>query len=137
MTAKEYLSQAKFLDTVINSHMREVEYWRELSMKLSGCTFEERISVSTPPTDASFVDCIAKMSEAMELVNEEISHLVSLRKEINSRIDMLDDHGEQLVLRYHYLSGCTLAEVSRIMSVSESTAKRIHRKALEHFPVPE
>ena len=36
MTPKQYLNQAKHLDALIHSRLREIDYWREMSTSDSG-----------------------------------------------------------------------------------------------------
>jgi hypothetical protein len=35
MTPKQYLSQAKHLDALINARLREIDYWKEMSTSIS------------------------------------------------------------------------------------------------------
>ena len=69
-------------------------------------------------------------------VAEKVAYLISLRDEINMRIDMLDSHEEQILLRYRYLDGFSWEEIEHMMCVSKSTVHRIHGSALQNFPVP-
>lgn len=137
MTAKEYLNQARHLDALINCRLREIDYWRELSSSVSGMRFDGMPHSSNRPTDAPFVRCLEKIDEIQQSVEEKVAYLISLRDEINARIDMLDNHEEQVLLRYRYIDGFTWEEIESIMNVSERTAFRIHGNALAHFPVPE
>ena len=89
------------------------------------------------PTDAPFVRCLEKIDEIQRSVEEKVAYLISLRDEINARIDMLDNHEEQVLLRYRYIDGFTWEEIESMMNVSERTAFRIHGNALAHFPVPD
>lgn len=137
MTAKEYLNQARHLDALINCRLREIDYWRELSSSVSGMRFDGMPHSPNRPTDAPFVRCLEKIDEIQQSVEEKVAYLISLRDEINARIDMLDNHEEQVLLRYRYIDGFTWEEIESIMNVSERTAFRIHGNALAHFPVPE
>lgn len=136
MTAKEYLNQARHLDALINCRLREIDYWRDLSSGISGSNFEPHYNPNRP-TEAPFVRCLEKIDEIQRSVEEKVAQLISLRDEINVRIDMLDSHEEQVLLRYRYIDGCTWEEIERMMNVSERTAFRIHGSALAHFSVPD
>lgn len=136
MTAKEYLNQARHLDALINCRLREIDYWRDLSSGISGSNFEPHYNPNRP-TEAPFVRCLEKIDEIQQSVEEKVAQLISLRDEINARIDMLDSHEEQVLLRYRYIDGCTWEEIERMMNVSERTAFRIHGSALAHFSVPD
>jgi RNA polymerase sigma factor (sigma-70 family) len=136
MTAKEYLNQARHLDALINCRLREIDYWKDLSSGVSGSSFEPHYNPNHP-TEAPFVRCLEKIDEIQRSVEEKVAYLIKLRDEINSRIDMLDNREEQLLLRYRYLDGCTWEEIGRMLNVSLRTVHRIHGMALQHFPVPD
>ncbi len=136
MTAKEYLNQARHLDALINCRLREIDYWKDLSSGISGSRFEPNHNPNKP-TEAPFVRCLEKIDEIQRSVEEKVAQLIALRDEINSRIDMLENHEEQLVLRYRYLDNCTWEEIERMMNVSERTIFRIHGSALANFSVPD
>lgn len=136
MTAKEYLSHAKQLDEIINCRLHELEYWRNLSRSTSSSTFEEHRN-SNRSTEAPFVRCLEKIDEIERDINHRVCELVDMRTEINKAIDALEDFGEQLVLRCRYLDNLTWEAICKIMGVSLRTVHRIHRAALEHFPVPQ
>lgn len=136
MTAKEYLDQARHLEVLINCRLREIDYWKNLSSSVSGMRFDGMPHSPNRPTEAPFVRCLEKIDEIQRSVEEKVAQLISLRDEINARIDMLDSHEEQVLLRYRYIDGCTWEEIERMMNVSERTAFRIHGRALAHFSVP-
>lgn len=133
MTAKEYLNQARHLDALINCRLREIDYWRDLSSSVSGMRFDGMPHSPNRPTDAPFVRCLEKIDEIQRSVEEKVAYLIRLRDEINARIDMLDNHEEQVLLRYRYIDGFTWEEIESMMNVSERTAFRIHGNALAHF----
>ena len=136
MTPKEYLNQARHLDALINCHLREIDYWRDLSTSVAGSSFEEHHNPNRP-ADAPFVRCLEKIDAIQRDVEEKVTHLVSLREDINTRIDMLASHEEQMVLRYRYLDNCTWEEIAAMVNVSLRTVHRIHGSALQNFPLPE
>ena len=135
MTAKEYLLQAKHLDDIINCRLRELNYWRSLSLSISGSRFEEHHNPNKP-TEAPFVRCVEKIDEIERDVNTKIDALINLRGKINKAIDMMDNYDEQLLLRYRYLDSLTWRKISEIMLVSIRTVYRIHGTALQNFRVP-
>ena len=136
MTPKEYLNQARHLDALINCRLREIDYWRDLSTSVAGSSFEEHHNPNRP-ADAPFVRCLEKIDAIQRDVEEKVTHLVSLREDINTRIDMLASHEEQMVLRYRYRDNCTWEEIAAMVNVSLRTVHRIHGSALQNFPLPE
>ena len=55
MTAKEYLNQAREIDALIHSKLRELDYWRDLSRRISGSHFEEQHNPNRPSDRKSVV----------------------------------------------------------------------------------
>ena len=137
MTAKKYLNQARHLDALINCRLREIDYWKDLSDSIFGARYDGMPRNPNRPTEAPFARCLEKIDEMQRNVEEKVAYLISLRDEINARIDMLDSHEEQILLRYRYIEGFSWEEIERMMNVSERTAFRIHGSALAHFPVPD
>lgn len=135
MTAKEYLNQARHLDALINSRLREIDCWRDLSSSISGMKFDGMPHSPNRPTEAPFVRCMEKIDEIQRNVEEKVAHLIRLRDEINTRIDMLESCEEQTLLRYRYIDGFTWEEIARMLNVSLRTVHRIHGSALQKFIV--
>lgn len=136
MTAKEYLSQAKQLDDAVNKLLKDRDYWRDLSKKVSGSNFEEHFN-SNRSAEAPFVRCLEKIAEIECDINSRIDVLVDLRTKINKAIDALEGLEEQIVLRCRYLDSYSWEKTARSMGVSIRTAHRIHGRALKHFSIPE
>lgn len=137
MTAKEYLNQARHLEALINCRLREIDYWKDLSSSVSGMKFDGMPHSPNRPTEAPFVRCLEKIDEIQRSVEEKVAQLISLRDEINARIDMLDSHEEQALIRYRYIDGCTWEEIGHMLNVSIRTVHRIHGSALQNFSVPD
>ncbi len=136
MTAKEYLKQAKLLDAQINSLLREIDYWRDLSTRVSGSSFEAHYNPNRP-TEAPFVHALDMIDETEREIDRKLQMLVKLKAEISRAIDRLSNREERMVLRYRYLNDCSWEEISTLMNVSERTVYRIHGTALQNFSVPE
>ena len=136
MTAKEYLSQAKHLDDFINCRLRELEYWRDLSLRVSGGSFEERHNPNRL-AEAPFVRCLDKIDEIGREINSRLDDLVNLRSKIGNTIDAMENRDERLLLRCRYLEGLSWEKIADILRVSPRTAHRIHKSALQHFSVPD
>ena len=135
MTAKEYLNQARHLDALIHCRLREIDYWRDLSISVSNSGYEEHHNPNRP-TDAPFVRCLEKIDEIQQSVEDKVAYLVELKEEINAAIDKLENRDEQLLLRYRYLDDCSWEEISHMMNISIRSVHRIHGSALQNFVVP-
>lgn len=136
MTAKEYLSQARYLDEIINSRMRELEYWKRLAGSISGTRLDGMPHNPNHPTEATFARCMDKIDEIEREINARVSEMVELRGEINAAIDAMGYSREQLLLRCRYLDGLPWEDICSVMKVSPRSVHRIHETALEKFNIP-
>ena len=133
MTAKEYLNQAREIDALIHSKLREVDYWRDLSRRISGSHFEEQHNPNRP-SDAPFARCICKIDELERDISHMVDEYVDLQKSVSQAIDCVENNQEKLLLRYRYIDGRTWQKIAELLDVSLRTVHRIHGSALQHFP---
>ena len=136
MTVKEYLKQAKKLDALINCRRRELQYWRSLADGVTGSNFQPHYNPNTP-TEAPFVRCIEKIDAIERELDTKIDALVDLKRSMSAAIDQLEDHDEQLLLRYRYFENRSWEEIGGLLHVSSRTVHRIHGSALRNFSVPQ
>lgn len=135
MTSKEYLRQAYRLNELIDSDAEELERLRELSFKIAGGNYGERV-MSSGRKEPSFVRYIDEIDEMEQKIHAELCELVLLKRNITQAINRMENREERLVLTYRYLSNKTWEQISSILSVSLRTVHRIHQSALNHFSVP-
>jgi len=135
MTAVEYLSQAHRLNLIIASDLEELENLRQMSYSISSPSWEEKTG-GTIPTDPPFVKCIFKIMELEEKIKGEVGRLISLKEEILSVIDSLEDTEERAVLRYRYLHSYKWEKIADVMCMAERTARRRHNSAIAHIVIP-
>ena len=135
MTAKEYLNQAYMLNELIDSDAEELERLRELSFKIAGGNYGERV-MSSGRKEPSFVRYIDEIDEMEQKIHVELCELLLLKRNITQAINRMENREERLVLTYRYLSNKTWEQISSILSVSIRTVHRIHQSALNHFSVP-
>ena len=135
MTSKEYLRQAYRLNELIDSDAEELERLRDLSFKIAGGNYGERL-ISSGRKEPSFVRYIDEIDEMEQKIHVELCELVILKRNITQAINQMENREERLVLTYRYLSNKTWEQISSILSVSIRTVHRIHQSALNHFSVP-
>ena len=136
MTAKEYLSQGYRLEQIIKLIKMDIEYWQDLASSVSAPGFEEHFN-ATRNTDAPFVKQIYKMMEYQDLLTEKLELHMNLKREMQKAIESMSNHDERLVLEFRYIKNLTWPRIADLMYVDESTVRRWHNKALNHFVVPE
>ena len=135
MTSKEYLRQAYRLNELIDSDAEELERLRDLSFKIAGGNYGERV-ISSGRKEPSFVRYIDEIDEMEQKIHVELCELVLLKRNITQAINRMENREERLVLSYRYLSNKTWEQISSILSVSIRTVHLIHQSALNHFSVP-
>lgn len=136
MTAKEYLSQGYRLEQIIKLIKMDIEYWQDLASSVSSPGFEEHFN-ATRNTDAPFVKQIYKMMEYQDLLTEKLGLHMNLKREMQKAIESMSNQDERLVLEFRYIKNLTWPRIADLMYVDESTVRRWHNKALNHFVVPE
>ena len=101
MTAKEYLSQARYLDLRINSKIQQVASLNDLATKatsaLTGMPRNPNHATST------MEEAIAKIIDLQSEINSDIDRLVDLKQEITATIKAVDNNEYQTILEKRYL----------------------------------
>ena len=136
MTAREYLSQARWLDQKIDSDISEASRLRDMASSVGSPGFEENHNPNRP-TEAAFVHSLERVWELEQKVNAEIDRLVALKEQIRTLIAKVEDPDEQMVLRYRYIHNWTWEQIGNALFADESTIRRWHGRALQHITVPE
>lgn len=136
MTAKEYLSGAYRLDELIKSYQRELASLKELSLSIgSQDTSKDAVCVSKD-NSASFTRIVDKIADLEAKINSEIERYISLKDEIHSVIEKVENNDEKLCLRLRYIEYMSWSKISYQMKYDDRQVYRIHGKALEHVVLP-
>ena len=130
LTPKEYLSQVKDLNNLINTHLASVEDLRSKMINTSKELTTDRVQGGKA---YDFTDTIAKICDLETDINNEIDNLVDLRAVIEHEIRGLDSNIQILVLVNHYILGKSLIEISDEYVYGRSYIKKVHGWALEAF----
>lgn len=129
MTAKEFLSQAKYLDARINSKIRQVADLNDLATNatsaLTGMPHNPNHGRS------SMADCVAKIVDLQAEINSDIDALVDLKREILETIKGLENVEYQTILERRYLCFETWEKIAAEMGYDLRWLFRLHGKALD------
>lgn len=129
MTAKEFLSQAKYLDARINSKIRQVSDLNDLATNatsaLTGMPHNPNHGRST------MADCVAKIVDLQAEINADIDALVDLKREILETIKGLENVEYQTILERRYLCFETWEKIADSMNYEIRYLHKLHGKALE------
>jgi DNA-directed RNA polymerase specialized sigma subunit len=132
MNAKEYLSQAVWLDRMIDSKLEQLEMLKSLAMKVTSSFTKEKISGGNIEK-GKMERTMVKVIDLEHEINADIDRLVDLKKDIQDTINKMDDINQQLLLELRYLSGKGWDEIAASMGYDPRTVYRIHGKALKEF----
>lgn len=137
MQAKQYLKQAYRLNELIQCNKQELDDLRCLSSSLPGIDYSKDRVQTSPSGDAGFTNIVAKIIELENAINADIEKMLSLKLEIRTVINAVQDNEERLLLMCRYLNFMSWDDVCDEMNVSMRTAHRIHAAALANVQVPE
>lgn len=130
MDIKEFLGRALQLDELINSHVAELNQYRQLAMSIGGSRLEEHISRSVP-SDAPFAKWVDRIVDKEKELNGEIDRLVAIKLEISDFIDRIDNPQWQCLLRSRYVMCHSWTDVAAEMNYGISSVYRIHKNIMD------
>ncbi len=134
MTAKEYLSQARYLDLRINSKVQQVASLNDLATKatstLTGMPRNPNHATST------MEETIAKIIDLQAEINRDIDRLVDLKQEITAVIKAVDNNEYQTLLEKRYLCFLSWEKIAVEMGYSIRNIQILHGKALASVIFP-
>ena len=134
MTAKEYLSQARFLDNRINSKIHQVSSLNELATK---CTATISDMPHSPNSGGStMADAVCKIIDLQEEINKDIDRLVDLKREIMGVIKAVPNVEYQTILEKRYLCFISWEQIAVDMNYSMQHIHRMHSSALKEIVIP-
>jgi len=135
MNAKEYLSQAMYIDQRIDSKLEQIMKLRESATKATA-TLSDMPRPDSPNVQ-SMEETIVKIVDLEREINRDIDVLVDLKAEARKVISKLDNPEQQLILEMRYLCYKSWAEIAEDLSFSESNVYKIHGEALKRIVLPE
>lgn len=131
MTAKEYLSQAKYLDMRINSKIQQLSSLNDLAKKcttaLTGMPRNPSGSTST------MAETINKIIDLQQDINADIDTLVDLKRDIMDVIKSVQNQEAQTILEKRYLCFLSWEQIAVDMKYSIQYSFKIHDQALEEI----
>lgn len=137
MQAKQYLKQAYRLNELIQCNKQELDDLRVLSDSIPGIDYSKDRVQTSPSGDAGYTKIVAKIIDLKNAINADIEKMLSLKLEIRTVINAVQDNEERLLLMCRYLNFMSWENICDEMSVSLRTAHRIHAAALANIKVPE
>lgn len=135
MTAKEYLSQARYLDARINSKISQVDRLNDLAT--SATTVLTGMPHSPNKATSKMADVVDKIVDLQAEINRDIDKLVDLKKEMRDVIGAIPDVEQQTILEQRYLCFLKMEQIAVDMGYSIQHLYRLHDEALKNIVIPQ
>lgn len=131
LVAKDYLSQIKRLDMMINQKVAELYELKNMSMLFSGNQESERVKTSQDKDKLGniVVKIIDKENEIDNLIDKYFDNKLIITRQI----EMVEDNRYYNVLALRYINGWSYEKISVSMHYSVKQIKRLHEAALNEF----
>ena len=135
MKAKEYLSQAWFLDKRIKTKERQLDWLKSHAVYVSPKLSEvpKTPSVRRSPVE----EAVVRISELELEIGSAIAQLMQMRRDIAEAIRGVDSMECATLLEMRYLAFLSWDQVAVQLGYSVDYIYHLHRKALALVRVPE
>ena len=131
MKAKEYLSQAKWLDKMIDSKIMRQERLRTMAEKTTISVGREKVSGGTGGNPME--SAIVKLVDLSHEINDDIDELIDLQAEIKEIINKVDDFRYRLILEMRYINNKDWAEVAKLLKYDTKYTIKLHGRAIKEI----
>lgn len=132
MTAKEWLSRARFVDVRLAEKVERLDRLRE---KLESGRHPQ-LSGMPRGGQSDWVDALAAYLELEKRINAEKSALMREYIQIKDAIDQVDDARYRAILEHRYIDGWTWEQIAEQMHYDVRHVHRLHGLALLEIKVP-
>lgn len=131
MTTKEYLSQVRKLNKMINGRLQDLEDMRQLAESVSSKQPVADLVISSGRKDR-LESIIVKIIDAERDIDAMVERYIDKRSLIVGQIEELDAE-EFSVLRLRFIDGWDADRISGELKYSERQTYRIYRRAMHSF----
>lgn len=123
-----YLRQYRWLDKEIDRKIEEKNRLVALACRVSP------VLSFSPKKGGSIYkhsDIVARIVDLEAEINADIDKLITLKKDIESKINQLDSPRERLLLKYRYIDGKQWNDIVIDMGYAWAQVHRIHQRAIK------
>ena len=131
MTAKEYLSQARYLDARINTKIKQLEALNTLAT--SATSVLTGMPHSPNKATSKMADIVDKIVDLQAEINRDIDALVDLKGEMRSKLEMVPAEDYKAILEMRYLCFMSWEQISSNLGLSVPYTYKLHDRALKGF----
>ena len=128
MTAKEYLSRYKLLDSKINDRLEQLEDLRSMALRITPVQGDGSAHSGSSDKIGSIV---AKIVDLESTINIDIDRLIELKLEIESIIKSVNDDVLETLLIKRYINCKTFEQIAVEMHYTYKWICVMHGKALK------
>lgn len=128
----KYLSQYQYLNKEIDRKIQTLEFWRNKILNITGTLSDMPKSNKRSDTIATG---IATINDIEEEINKEIDKLIELRKEIEDKINAVDNPKLRELLKCRYLDCKSWEEIAYKNNITWRHVYRLHEKALDEIKI--
>ncbi|TCT14594.1 uncharacterized protein DUF1492 [Natranaerovirga pectinivora] len=129
MNAREYLSQAMWLDKIINQKLEEQERLKALAEKTTPSYSPVKVTGGERKNIRE--EHNVKLIDLKYELDETVDRFVDLKREIMDTINQLDELKYQLLLAMRYIDGKSWNEVAVVMGYDKRYTLKLHDIALK------
>jgi hypothetical protein len=134
LKAKAYLSQAYYLDKMINAKMEQVQGLKDFAMQVSRVMTGDKVSGGK--NESRTEGCVSKWIEIEKEIQADIEHMIGLKMQITRQIEAVKNPKYRLLLMLRYLNFKNWEDITDIMHYADSRwVRRLHTKALEQVEI--
>ena len=131
MTAKEYLSQARYLDARINTKIKQLEALNTLAT--SATSVLTGMPHSPNKATSKMADIVDKIVDLQAEINWDIDALVDLKGEMRSKLEMVPAEDYKAILEMRYLCFMSWEQIASNLGLSVPYTYKLHDRALKGF----
>lgn len=131
MTAKEYLSQARYLDARINTKIKQLEALNTLAT--SATSVLTGMPHSPNKATSKMADIVDKIVDLQAEINRDIDALVDLKGEMRSKLEMVPAEDYKAILEMRYLCFMSWEQIASNLGLSVPYTYKLHERALKGF----
>lgn len=128
----KYLNQYRYLNKEIDRKIESLEFWRNKILNITSTLSDMPKSNKRSDTIA---DGIATINDIEKTINQEIDELIQLRKEIEDKINTVDDPKLRELLKCRYLDCKSWEEIAYKNNITWRHVYRLHKKALDEIKI--
>lgn len=128
MTTKEYLRQARTLQIGIKGKRERIQQLQELAESVTAPVKDD--CVQSGSGEGRMQNVICCIVDFQNEVVEDLERLIELQREMQSKINEVDDREYKSLLELYYLNGLTWESVADRMNYSLRHIYTLHGKAL-------